>query len=99
MSLPGFTADVALTTPAAPSAPMTVIPFTQGDLVLATWQGEMVPQFTVCTPCIGLPAGPFCFRVLGRRICLPIPNFGRWKGCCNVRIFPPGLSGCGVRPC
>ena len=98
MSMPGFTADVSASRGVAPPATGSA-PFAEGELVLAAWQGDLVPQFAVCTPCLGLPAGNWCFSVLGRRICVPIPNIGRWKGCCDVSVWPPGIRNCGVRRC
>ncbi len=107
MSLPGFTAEASHPTTAsrfvprpegAGSRPAQLVAARTSELVPAS-SGELVPQFRVCTPCVGLPAGNWCFTIFGRRICLPIPNVGRWRGCCEVRVFPPGISNCGVARC
>jgi hypothetical protein len=101
MSLPGFSVDAVRSV--SPTAAFGAPPVAPGAVLTADSEGALVPQFAVCTPCVGLPSGPWCFSVFGHRICLPVPYFGSWKGCCdvNVRWWPPGISvtNCGVQRC
>ena len=103
MSLPGFTADAAHRPMSSASAQPAYAAAPYEGLVPVSVDGYLVPQFAVCTPCLGLPPGPWCFTVFGHRICLPIPNIGSWKGCCEVSFrwgWPPiSISNCGVQRC
>jgi len=60
---------------------------------------SVIPQQCVGTPCLTLGGGRVCVRlpIVGRR-CVNIPQFGRWRIRCCLRIFPPGVS-CGVSRC
>jgi len=56
----------------------------------------VLPQASVCSPCIQVGGAGYCVTLLGRRICLP--SFGRWKACCGTTWRPPFVS-CGIRRC
>jgi len=105
--LPGFTAADAVTRPSGPrpvaEPALPVLYIWPDTIVPASIDGELLPQFAACTPCLGLPSGPWCFTIFGRRICLPIPNIGTWKGCCDVEFrwgWPPvSVANCRVQRC
>jgi hypothetical protein len=93
MKMPGFTAEATFQ-----SASQTY------EMVLAslasTGTDEVVPQLCACTPCVGVGGGRWCVTipVINKRVCVNVPNFGRWKVCGCLRFgWPPvsfGLQHC-----
>jgi hypothetical protein len=62
-------------------------------------QAGVSPQVSVCTPCVRVGGGQWCFSlpIIGRR-CLNVPNLGTWKACCSTRWGWPPVS-CGLQRC
>ena len=60
-------------------------------------QGAVEPQAKLCTSCVRI-GGRWCFKLLGKRKCLNLPYFGRWRGCCWTRWGWPPVK-CGIKQC
>ena len=62
-------------------------------------QPGVLPQVRVCTPCIRVGGGRWCFNlpIIGRR-CLNVPSLGTWRACCSTRFGWPPVT-CGLSRC
>lgn len=82
MAMPGFTADF--------SAYRSDAVYASSGSATSPASTGVVPQLSACTPCVQLGGGRHCFNLIGRRICVNIPSFGRWRICCRTRWgWPP----------
>jgi hypothetical protein len=61
--------------------------------------GGVYPQVKVCTPCVRVGGGQWCFNlpIIGRK-CLNVPSLGTWKACCSTRFGWPPVT-CGIQRC
>lgn len=76
-----------------------LIPAFAGAAAYAPAQDGVLPQAAICTPCVQIGGGRWCFTlpIIGRK-CINVPSAGRWKACCRVRFGWPPVS-CGISRC
>lgn len=93
MSMPGFTAEAAVYSTEANYYGGI------GNAAGAGGAGAVVPQASVCSPCIRVGGQQLCVNlpIFGRR-CLRVPFIGRWRLCCRTRFGWPPIR-CGVQGC
>jgi len=91
MSMPGFTAAASLSRNHAESRAGVAAVESNGS-------PEIVPQVSVCSPCIRVGGNRFCVNlpIIGQR-CFNVPVIGSWKACCSVSF--PFRVRCNVQRC